>query len=332
MFKLIMSVTVCVAIALPTSARSNPLLVVEMPKATSESPAAMKSGMAAYKRAQRYFRAGKNELALEEARNLFRALPRASSAYITAAILEDLGRPDEAFKMLLLAWSLKPVQAQRQDIEKAAVRIGKKANPPWAWVHYTAEPVGARVTIDGASAPMGRVFGVRGGAHEVRIVADGFDAQVLKVVFKAGPLMKTTFRLQKTALVPVAKVGTNPNLIAVGKTSEAPALAGPMLLGMGLAIAVGGGVMIWRSHEEGKEANRCRFPAAGGTEGTRLACYEDARDLSGALQVAGWIASGVGLAATLTGVVLMATEGDEEPGIVAGPGPTALGMSLGGRF
>lgn len=324
------------ALLAPDLAHASPLVVPPPVEVGEPSAAARRAGEAAYKRAQRYFRRGKLELALEEAKNTLRALPRASSAFVVATILEELDRPREAFEHLLVAWELGPVEAQRPAIEEAFTRVGAGASPQLCWARLEVAPPGARVTVDGAAAPVGRVFGVEAGAREIAISAPGHLTQTHRVELAPGPLAQLSYTLEPAPPEPpepepVAPAPDPEPVIAVVEPAEPESpTAGWVLVGTGAALAVAGGALVGLAHAEADAANGCRQPGGGATDEVRLRCYEDASDRAELFQIAGWASAATGLVVGLTGVILVAGAGDEAVG--AGPGPGDVGVSFSGRF
>jgi hypothetical protein len=238
---------------------------------------------------------------------------------------------------------------------EATLEIARDLAPEEAgWLRIEVDAVGGDVRLNGAPLPMLATTGtlVPAGPHAVEIVRDGYLPWRRRVEVPAG-----SNRTVNAVLWP-----TPETMEAYERDARAWSVAGWTTLGVGVAVAAGGGGLIgWGMSVEdgldGRIAEWCvRVGAAGDCDpwGDQTGFsiypggYEDRdalqsdRDLANGVNAGGWVMVGLGAAAVVTGAVLLIVGDDPDyyreqgdAGITsAGLGPWAGGavLTLGGVF
>jgi tetratricopeptide (TPR) repeat protein len=307
--------------ALPAQAQSEEAVVPEVPAAPDE--ARFDAAKAARDKAEAAYTKGDVEAALAHAEAAYAAYPNASTALLRAVLLSALERREEAFAAYLVAANLESAaeqepQALRDGLQRQGQRLGMGV------LTVAAVPATAQVTV-GATAlpPRVRTVGLRQGRHAVRIAAPGLREEVREVTVVAGERLRLEVTLTAAAAAGPsggAEAGGGSALGVSGRADDGsggpPAWVGWTLVGGGVALAAVGGAMF------GLAVGSVDDIAALGFSADYDRRYEALADSVREQELAGWVLTGVGVAALVAGAVVLALPGEggrEDDDAVGGP-------------
>ena len=338
----------CVVLALPaTAAASTPaagsatrVLLSPLPDRGGEDEEAKAAAMAAYEEASRRYEAGDLEAALEAAGEAYRAVPNASTAFVRATILEAMGRPCEAFELLLTANDLDPKPAEAVQISDGLARHGKACAPGFGWARVRVVPIDAALLISGVPVIPGRTIGLRALRHPVEVEASGRTP--LRTVLDVRPGEEATASYELIATQTRARVSppiSNASVLDAEEGGPSGSVLRWALVGSGGALLLGGAGMTLLALDAKDEADG--YASAGSGSGLddeeRERRYGEANDRVKTRATVSYLLYGAGAAAVATGIVLLTTSSDE-PGDRAGmrlqpiPLPHGAGLVLVGAY
>ncbi len=305
--------------------------------------AAKKKAGEHYGKLGKLYRRGRYKKALPHARAMWRLVPNRLSAQIYATILmsEKLERACEAFEVLLTAMDLPASAAKPAEMIELLNRAGAECIPASGWARIVVNPDGAVATLSGVRVIAPRTVGMSPGTHTLVVTSPGYHPGTQKVEVYAGMGATVQINLQKEIRV-VQKPPVVKPIVAEGKTAASVVTPKPVeppdhtgafaLIGVGAAGLVAGGVMFGLAVADQNEYAEL-------TSGTQLDAsaekIESLRSRGQLLEIAGYVAGGVGLVSLVTGIALYATASPSAPeAVTLGPVmlPSGGGVTVGGRF
>jgi|GEM_PF-1895029 len=280
-----------------------------------------------YAKLQKYYERGRYKKALPHARSMWRLVPNPLSAEIYATILMSpkLERACEAFEILLTAMDL-PDSQKSKNMIGLLNKAGSDCDPPSGWARIVVKPEGAIVTVSGIRVLAPRTVGLSPGKHKLVVSSSGYKTSTQEIEVYSGTGGPVTVSLQREDKVITKTIktgpdpkdgnggtgagGTDPN--AVKKTAEPPDhTAAYVLIGTGAAAAVAGGVMFGLAVSDRNEHEQLVLDNPN-PDATTQAEIDSIRDRGKSLELGGYIAGGVGVAALITGLVLLFTADEPE--------------------
>jgi len=330
------------------------VIAPDPPRLVEPTPEAIARARGAYEAAAETFYRGRLAEALAHTEAAWLALPNASSALIMATVLAELARPCDAVPMLLLALDLDPVEGERDAVAELLAEQSAACAPGYGWVTLEASAAGAWVELDGSRMALPRTVALSAGAWKTVAGAEGRASarQVIEVTPGRGAHITFALAEQPQAVEPqaVEPQAVEPQamepLPAPAVVGEPPSadlhadLAGPdtslawALLVSGAAAAVVGAVLYGLAVEEVGVGERIVAGAAEPPSDEDRRALASSRSHARRLEVGGWVAGGLGLAAATTGLIVLLAGGSDDDGAMVHVGLGAGGPSLGltGRF
>lgn len=256
-----------------------------------------------FERADKASRKGRLERALQPAGELYELKPTARNALILGMLLGALERHEEALEFYLIAWHLEPNDedrdAVRQGLEKTSAAAG------FGFLEVGVAPASAAVTVAGQRLPAGvKRVALKVGSHAMAAEAPGFTATKTHVRVTKGRVTQISLELTKKAEPPPPEPPEKPPEPqeeppepASGSDLEVP---GWVLTATGGALVIGGAVFFGLA--AGTSSDLDEVPPGDN------AGYRDLEGSMGMQQSLAWVLTGVGVAALVTGVVLLALE------------------------
>lgn len=315
---------------------------------------AIQRARAAYDAASSAFYSGRVADALPHALAAWRALPNASSSLIVATVHAELGHPCDALGFALVS-ALDPTPEEAEQARRLRVEQGPRCGDGFGWLDLRVDASDAWVDIGGVRLDAPASVGVGAGSWDISAGAPGRATSRRTIDVGPGEGRSVYFALGAVAATASTVVELPSETVASSETSTTRPGEGPQvhvltdrgaedddaaavgsLIGGGVAL-VASGVLLRLSLDEianGEAIIERAGPAPSDADRSALAASHDrTRDL----EVAGWVAGGVGVVALTVGVVLLATA-DEGPADAAPPalgigvGPDGAAVLLGGRF
>lgn len=233
--------------------------------------------------------------------------PSADVLYRLALCYERLGETQKAIQAYRDYLVKRPDDPEKQRIEGVIRALSQRNEPKTSTLSLRIEPSDALVYIDGAQRLETpdedglRNIVVPVGEHEVKIVTDGFISDTRKLQFAADE----TYNLI---------VSLRPVVVEESSAST----WGWVLAGSGAGAMVVGGIFVGMSM--GMDNVLDELDAQRGTT-DRPDNYEDLVDQRNAHMITGLVLTGVGVAATTVGVILLIPSGESATTAIA---PTVL--------
>lgn len=320
--------TVATAAKADPKADSSSRRVIVPPQRVQAKPSKADEARAAkaYKEASRFHAARRFKRALPHARTIWRSVPKRRSAEIYAAVLSELGRHFEAFEVLLAATDLPESTGDSATFVPALNRAASSCKPASGWARITVSPKNAIVTLSQIRVLAPRTVGLSPGAHKLVVAATGYETatQTLRVIAGVG----STFHVGLTKVAskkdpvttpdgPSTAIGSIPKTKLVepltpgtDTDTDTDNTAAYVLVGTGAALAgIGVGLFVGAVVDRGTHADLVRENPS---PTTAIRDEMDAVEGRGRiLEIAGYVSAGVGLAALVSGVVLLAVGGPD---------------------
>ncbi len=329
---------VAAVLAGPAASANPPVVVPTLPERGSTGTDAVERGRTAYLAASRHYNRGRLKKALASARVAWAAVPNASTALIVATVLGQLKSHCEAMKFLLLASDLKPQPAEQQRIAKGLAASAAACGSGMGWARVAATPASAAITVASVAVKSGRTIGLAAGEHRIEVTQAGYVAQEDSVVATTGVGVRLKYTLSEKA-VAAPRAPVEPVVTPRPAIEPAPQLTRPhsrpvrwpawVALGTGVAVTGVGAVLYGLARGEASTAADLAAPQDGLAEPDRETRYNAAACSAEDLQTAGFVAGGIGIAALITGIVLVSLPADAPDVTVS---PTRTGMAIHGRF
>jgi hypothetical protein len=281
------------------------VFVPEIPARPTLTDKTRAAATKAYADARRRYSSGDMKGALKAADAAFLAVPNSSTAVIRASVLERIGRAGEAFDVYLLALDMDPTEAERDLALKGLERTGKDCKPQRGWGRVASTPVPAEVEAGDVRFTTPRTIGFEAGVVSLRATARGRVPVTQRLTILAGQANPIAFTLEETLAVtprvtPLS-VATTP-LVDRGKPGR---VAGWVLVGSGGAmLATAIGMHLW-ALSAARDADRYAKPDASLAEDVRGERYDSAKSRMSRRATLAYVFYGAGVAATVTGAVLL---------------------------
>jgi hypothetical protein len=322
------------------------VLVPDVPTVRPLGPGELQTAQKAYEKATSAFSKRRFDMALVHAEEAYALTLAPRTALVLGAVLAELGRTREAFRMYLIMLLLKPTRDDLRYLEPRLRAAGMGLYPPMGVLELRRVTAETRVTLHGVELTTGFV-GVDAGQHELVAEAPGHWPLHKKVTIPAGEIQVVEVELQPNpARVPPAPaieptpreappvvrvdVEAVPNAVptpaatTVVVTEASPATPGLQVAGwfasaVGLAAAAGGGLALGLA---AADANRRRELGAEGTVGSAtLDTLEQQAELR---ETVGWGFLAGGGGTIVVGVALLVAGYVSEPAEAGSKAPAAL--------
>lgn len=266
---------------------------------------------------------GRYKRALALADELYELRPTSRTALIRAMLLGALKRHEESLAAHLVAWHLGPLEEDREGVRQGLAK--ESAATGYGLVQIVTVPDGARVSLGGLTLPEGvRMVGLLPGSYMVRAELAEHTTAEATVEVVAGRIDETKLVLEAQEAVP-----TPPPAAQAAQTDlEVP---GWVLTGIGGALIIGGAVALGVASGTASDLDA--------VDPGELDRYRDLKSSLETQELLGWVFGGLGVAAVVTGVVLLAldpAEGEGSTGVTPALAPAPLpgggGLAASWRF
>ncbi|MCA9517625.1 MAG: PEGA domain-containing protein [Myxococcales bacterium] len=334
-------VLLALGLATPGHARAA-ALVPKLPPRAANAPGDADRAARAYDRAARAYEKKDLKTALSAANEAFEILPNASTALSRAVILERAGVAQGALESYLVAAELSPTDDERRLIEEGLARVGKTLSPPMTTVTIIAQPAGAAVEVDGVPFLAPRLIAVDAGKHVVKATAPGYEP--LSDTFVARPGRSDRVELSLVPDATSSPLPTDDPLCVSARETSSGSAAPWIVTGAGVAVmALGVGFHLAAADAADDSKHFAKPGVDGLPEDVRLSLYRRAVGHAEDQRTVAYAAYGIGAAAVITGVILIALDDDDAPAgdaskakaappAAAWVSPDGAGLELHGSF
>lgn len=331
----------------PTAqAESSPRVIVPSLRTVKEPTKAEKRQASMhYSKLNRLYNRRRYTKALPHAEAMWRLVPKPLSAEIYATLLlsPKVERPCDAFEVLLSAMDL----SQSKPSSNLVGMLNKAAGdckPAHGWARIVVEPKDAIVTISGVRIVAPRTIGLSAGAHSVETQRSGYITakQTLDVMSGTGATFQVSLQKDAAVVTRVVKervvVPAESTPTGVLKQAEQTSpTASYALIGSG-AVATVVGATLFGLAVRNRDNHESLVNENPNPDASKIAEIESLRTEGRAFEIAGYVSGGLGLAALVTGIVLLATHDTaDDPSAVGQVSPMMLpggggGVVWGGAF
>lgn len=264
----------------------------------------------AYKAGVEHFKAKRYVDAIAEFNKAYRIAPNAVLLFNKARAFEELKEYDSAIEFYRRYLDMEPEATDRAAVEDAIRTLEllskREKAPETGTLVVQSTPGGATVFVDGR--PVGRTplrTQADAGAHFISIEKEGFSRATEELMVTGGEELK-----HSATLVPLA--------VATPVVQEESNLAGWLMVGIGSAMMIGGGIVGVLALDQDAQLDRIE-------SGERDATRSEFNDIQDTGRLYAYLADGLlvgGIAAALTGGIVLLTSDDES----TAQGPVYPGM------